>query len=209
TYIRAEESEVLSNFDDMTLVEMIVDSGETAIDNLPVSIRKDKEAVSETIENNVRKLIIDESPVNPRYYSKMSLLLDELIQERRRQTIDYKTYLEQIVKLAKQVARPETEAKYPGMINTPAKRAFYDNLEQVEDSTVKDPHGQYKYHNVSNSRAKMAIALDKAIRDVKKADWRGNRQKEREVEIAIKKVLGDSDQLVKEIFEIAKNQRDY
>jgi len=209
TYIRAEESEVLSNFDDMTLVEMIVDSGETAVDNLPESIRKDKEAVSETIENNVRKLIIDESPVNPRYYSKMSLLLDELIQERRRQTIDYKTYLEQIVKLAKQVARPETEAKYPGMIDTAVKRAFYDNLEQVEDSTVKDHHGQYKYNNDSDSRAKIAIALDKAIRDVKKADWKGNRLKEREVEIAIKKVLGHSDQLIKEILEIAKNQRDY
>jgi len=209
TYIRAEESEVLSNFDDMTLVEMIVDRGETAIDNLPVSIRKDKEAVSETIENNVRKLIIDESPVNPRYYEKMSLLLDELIQQRRRQTIDYKTYLEQIVKLAKQVARPETEAKYPGMIDTPAKRAFYDNLEQLGSSVAKDHQGQYKYNYDSDSRAKMAIALDKAIRDVKKADWRGNRQKEREVEIAIKKVLGDSDQLVKEIFEIAKNQRDY
>jgi len=209
TYIRAEESEVLSNFDDMTLVEMIVDRGESAIDNLPVSIRKNKEAVSETIENNVRKLIIDESPVNPRYYEKMSLLLDELIQERRRQTIDYKTYLEQIVKLAKQVARPETEAKYPGMIDTPAKRAFYDNLDQLEDSMVKDSQGQYKYHNDSDSRAKMAIALDKAIRDVKKADWRGNQQKEREVEIAIKKVLGHSDQLIKEIFEIAKNQRDY
>lgn len=34
-----------------------------------------EEAVAETIENNLRKVIIDEQPVNPRYYEKMSALL--------------------------------------------------------------------------------------------------------------------------------------
>ena len=33
--------------------------------------------LAETIENNVRRLIIDETPVNPKYYEKMSKLLDE------------------------------------------------------------------------------------------------------------------------------------
>lgn len=31
------------------------------------------------IENNVRKTIVDENPVNPKYYEQMSVLLDELI----------------------------------------------------------------------------------------------------------------------------------
>ena len=35
TYIRAEESEQLSAFDDMTLVQLIVERGETAVDALP------------------------------------------------------------------------------------------------------------------------------------------------------------------------------
>ena len=72
TYIRAEESEKLLAFDDLTLVQLIVKRGEKAFDVLPEGIRNDPEAVAETIENNVRRLIIDETAVNPRYYGKMS-----------------------------------------------------------------------------------------------------------------------------------------
>ena len=53
-----------------------------------------------------------------------------------------------------------------------------------------------------------ALALDDAIRDVKKADWRGNRFKEREVRNAIQSVLED-DALADTLFEIVKAQRDY
>ena len=35
-----------------------------------------RRSVAETIENNVRRLIIDEMAVNPKYYEKMSALLD-------------------------------------------------------------------------------------------------------------------------------------
>jgi type I restriction enzyme R subunit len=58
-------------------------------------------------------------------------------------------------------------------------------------------------------REAKALAVDRAIRRVKKADWRGNRFKEREVRNAIKSELGDDEGLVDEIFEIVKNQRDY
>ena len=51
--------------------------------------------------------------------------------------------------------------------------------------------------------------MDSAIRQVKKADWRGNRFKEREVRNVVKGVLGDDDALVDRIFEIMKAQRDY
>src|SRR5205085_8212117 len=58
TYIRAEESKKLSAFDDLTLVQLIVERGEAAVDRLPKSIRENTEAMAETIENNVRRLII-------------------------------------------------------------------------------------------------------------------------------------------------------
>ena len=93
TYIRAEESEKISAFDDMSLVQLIVERGADAVDALPKGIRKNKEAVAETIENNVRKLIIDEQPINPKYYEKMSELLDALIEQRRQEALDYQKYL--------------------------------------------------------------------------------------------------------------------
>ena len=84
-YIRAEESEQVSAFDDMTLVELIVESGEDAVESLPEGLRSNAEAMAETIENNVRRLIIDEMAVNPKYYEKMSELLDALILERKQE----------------------------------------------------------------------------------------------------------------------------
>ena len=54
-----------------------------------------------------------------------------------------------------------------------------------------------------------ALSVDDAIRAVKKADWRGNTFKEREVRNAIKSVLGACERLVDTIFGIVKAQRDY
>ena len=102
--------------------------------------------------------------------------------------MDYKAYLAKIVELTKKVSKPETQSSYPASINSPARRALFDNLDQKEE---------------------LAAQVDTAIRNVKKAGWRGNRFKEREVRIAVKSVLGADDGLVDAIFEIVKNQRDY
>jgi type I restriction enzyme R subunit len=188
TYIRAEDSQKVSAFDDLTLVQLIVERGEAAMDALPDGIRDNKEAMAETIENNVRRVIIDEMAVNPKYYEKMSELLDALIQQRKQDAIDYKEYLKRIVALTKQVKTPETQASYPSAVNTSARRAMYDNLGQ---------------------NAELAVHLDEAILNVKKADWRGNKFKEKEVRTAIKAVLGGDEGQIERIFEIVKSQRDY
>ena len=105
-YIRAEDSTKLSAFDDLWLVDMIVKSGVSAIDALPETIAKDEEAAAETIENNDRKIITDEEPVNPAYYQKMSDLLDALVKRRREGALEYKAYLDEIVELARKVKNP-------------------------------------------------------------------------------------------------------
>ncbi len=201
TYIRAEESEELSTFDDLTLVELIVERGEAAVDMLPEGIRKNSEAVAEAIENNVRRLIIDEMAVNPRYYEKMSELLDALIYQRKQEAIDYKDYLSRIVVLTKRISNPQTQS-YPSSIDSAALRALFDNL-QVQDPTVS-----YDAEPLVDVKASKALAIDSAIRNVKKADWRGNKFKEREVLNAIKSEL-DDENLAEQIFAIVKKQRDY
>ena len=201
TYIRAEESEKASAFDDLTLVELIVKRGEAAIDTLPDGIRGSREAIAETIENNVRRLIIDESSVNPIYYEKMSDLLDALILQRKQEALDYKEYLAKIVELTKQISRPETGASYPSNINSPALRALYDNLDNIE--------AWISAEGESRDREEAALDLDLEIRGKKKADWRGHKIKEREVRGVIRSVLGDREDEVNTIFEIVKAQNDY
>ena len=46
TYIRAEESESLAEFDDLPLVQLIVERGEKAIDKLPPGIRQNPGAIA-------------------------------------------------------------------------------------------------------------------------------------------------------------------
>jgi len=212
TYIRAEESEKLSAFDDLTLVQLIVERGEQAVDMLPKGLRENREATAETIENNVRRLIIDEMAVNPKYYEKMSELLDALIAQRRQEVLDHKAYLARIVELTKQVSQPEATSSYPPRIDSGALRDFYDNLEESSVAVVRErlapPYGDRPEQN-ADGRERLALAIDGAIRAVKKADWRGNRFKEREIRNAIRSQLGDDDALVDAIFEIVKAQRDY
>ncbi len=164
TYIRAEESEKISAFDDLSLVQLVVERGAAFVDALPPGIAKKQEAVAETIENNLRKVIIDEQPINPRYYEKMSDLLDTLIQQRKAQALAYEAYLAGIVALAQQVQDPGSGVVYPSRINSPAKRALYDNLGRLEQ---------------------LALWVDAAVVDSKQDDWRGNRIKTKMVRNAI------------------------
>ena len=211
TYIQAEESEKVSTFDDMTLVELIVRDGEDAIDALPGSMQKDIEAVSSTIENNVRRLIIDETPVNPKYYDKMSRLLNDLIRQRKQEALEYKEYLAQMVVLAKKVNNPSTDTSesYPSTINTSALRSLYDNLVGVQGLKVAQQTPGFPFESTEDVTEATALSLDKTIRAAKMDAWRGDTLKERKIRNAIRSELDGNDELVDAIFDIAKHQDEY
>lgn len=211
TYIQAEESEKVSAFDDMSLIQLIVERGADAVNALPEGIRNHKEAVMEAIENNVRRLIIDESPINPKYYEKMSELLDALIKQRKSEALGYKKYLEKIVELTRKAKNPTAGASYPKAVNTAARRALYDNFGRSEA---------------------FALQVDEAVRAFRQDDWRANIFKVRKLRGAIKtavemymkqsgaspvpvkesykgKNIAPEDELVEEILELVKNQHEY
>jgi type I restriction enzyme, R subunit len=210
TYIRADESEKISAFDDMSLIQLIVERGPDAAAEKVKGVMKTDEAVAETIENNVRKLIINESPVDPAYYDKMSKLLDALIELRRKGVMSYKEYLEKIAKLTKDATMPGGgPGGYPASVKTAAQRALYNNLGNDEGR---------------------ALAVDAAITGSRQDGWKTNTMKTKRVRIAIRDVLvkaaaqpiavnaanqdtaqGDYpvEVLTDQILELAKHQNDY
>ncbi|MEY4548333.1 MAG: hypothetical protein RL685_4528 [Pseudomonadota bacterium] len=188
TYIRAEESQKVSEFDELSLIQLIVQRGAEAVEALPKPIRENEGAAAETIENNVRKLILDESPINPKYYDKMSQLLDALIAQRKQNALSYQQYLEQIVELTRQSQQGPQGAAYPAAIDSPAKRALYDNLGRNEP---------------------LVIAMDSAVRQKVQDAWRSNVMKTRRVRQAIADVLGEADDRIEPTLELIKNQNDY
>lgn len=192
SYLGAEESRVLSNFEDLSLVDLIVEGGKDALGELPDKIKLNKEAMAETIENNLRKVIIEENPTNPAYFEKMSTLLDELIRLRKQQAEAYEEYLNEIIELAKKVKKPEQSNSYPAAINTTAKRALYDNLERNET---------------------LAEDLHQAILYTKKDSWRDNKFKTKEVRLKIEEILNTNGIVtpdeIERILDLVKNQTEY
>lgn len=188
TYIRADDSEAVSTFDELSLVQLIVERGvETAVSALPPGIQKSEKAVSETIENNVRQLIIDETPINPKYYDRMSTLLDALIVQRKRQALDYQAYLQEIGELTKQVKQGPSAADYPQIFDTQEKRAFYDFLGKDEALAIR-----------------VIQALEASVQD----DWRQNTFKRRKVKLAVKAELNGDEAWAEAFVDSAHNQRD-
>jgi type I restriction enzyme, R subunit len=170
TYIQADEPETISPFGDMTLLEIIEKTGiYDAIGTLPNGIKNNKQAVAETIENNVRMKIIREHLIDPSFFESMSTLLAEVIRERKENAINYAEYLERIAKLVQQVNEGKADDT-PEALKTPAQRVIYNNL-------GKD--------------VQLAILIDLAIKKSKRDGFRGNLPKEREIKSSIYNTLRD------------------
>jgi type I restriction enzyme R subunit len=188
TYIQAKPSEVISNFSDTGLIQLIVKMGAGAIDKLPDGIKKDPETVAETVVNNIRRLIIDERPTNPKYYDKMSTLLDAILEERRKGALEYKDYLARLLETAAKLGKAESDTPYPDWANNGARRALFDFF--LPDS-------------------ELAIAIDAVVRHTKPDSWVGNPLKERKVRRAIAKSLPVEFDRLDELFELVKARHEY
>ena len=208
TYIEADEPRKISPFDNMGLLELIVKTGiGAAIDSLPGGLKADKEAVAETIENNVRSKIIKEHLSDPGFYEKMSALLDEIIRYRREKADKYEEYLLRIAELAKKVAAGKDEG-LPAALDTPGKRALYNNLKLHERAPqAADKVGEYL--SSGDPAADLALRLDATVRQTRPDGWRGIQARENQIKAALLPLLGHNVPEVERIFLIIKQQPEY
>ena len=187
TYIEADEPRSISPFDNMSLMDIIVKTGiADAIASQLGGLRGNRNAIAETIENNVRSKIIKEHLNDPAFYEKMSKLLDEIIKDRKARAMSYEEYLKQIAELAKNVGAGHSEDT-PKTLDTPGKRALYNNLNQNEE---------------------LAINIDTAVKEKRHDDWRGIKAREQVIKSALFDVLKDESE-VERIFLIIKAQKEY
>lgn len=211
TYIEADAPRKISPFDTMPLLDLIVKIGiADAINSLPDGLKGNKNAVAETIENNVRSKIIKEHLNDPAYYDKMSAILDEIIKFRKEQAENYEEYLKQIAELAKRVAAGQAEDT-PEQLDTPGRRALYNNLMQGASSGtpsgVADPspaYGNASKKDVLN----LAIRIDETVKHTRPDGWRGVQAKENVIKAALYGILQDVAE-VERIFVIVEKQKEY
>ncbi|MBZ9859699.1 type I restriction endonuclease subunit R [Mesorhizobium sp. CA12] len=187
TYIEAAEPRKISPFDGMSLLELIVKSGiADAISSQLSGLKGNKDAIAETIENNVRSKIIKEHLNDPAFYEKISALLDEIIASRKAKAIEYEVYLRRIAEIAQRVEAGQAQG-VPPALDTPGKRALYNNLGLDEA---------------------LALKVDEAVRTSRPDSWRGVQPREQQIKAALYKVLQEFAE-VERVFLIVKAQKEY
>ncbi len=206
TYVQADEPRKISPFDNMGLLDLIVKTGiGDAIAQQLGGLNGNKGAIAETIENNVRRKIIKEHLNDPAYYEKMSALLDEIIAARKSKAIEYEAYLKRIAELAKKVEIGFAEST-PTTLNTPGKRALYNNLRSASAGQVHEPPAAYNQD--ADKELKLALEIDQVVRQVRPDGWRGIQSREQVIKAALYGVLKNVDE-VERIFLIIKAQSEY
>lgn len=169
-YVKAEDSEVIAKLDDTSFLDIVAAQNEEQLNDLPDELKDEYgRASAETVEANLREVIRKDSPFNPAYYGKLSIILQELIDKRKKEMLDYEEYMKELIELVKK-ARGKSANSYPESIKTPGMRALYDNL------------GQNEY---------LAIRAHEVIKENALVGFRDNRLKQRKLIKALAKLLGD------------------
>ncbi|WP_198513225.1 type I restriction endonuclease subunit R [Helicobacter pylori] len=185
-YIKATDSKTLIKIEDQGLCEVLAQMDINDFNKALSQVFKNESSMAESIANNTKKRIIEKEASDPKYYEKLSSLLNDLILQFREKKLTYLEYLQQIQNLAKKVIDKE-DRNYPKKINTNALKTLYDNLDENEA---------------------LSLETDACIRGNKKDGWVGHNQKEKNLKIALKKIIKD-EILLENIFNLAKHIEEY
>lgn len=185
-YVKAEDSEVIAKLDDTSFLDIVAAQNEEQLNDLPDELKDEYgRASAETVEANLREVIRKDSPFNPAYYGKLSIILQELIDKRKKEMLDYEEYMKELIELVKK-ARGKSANSYPESIKTPGMRALYDNL------------GQNEY---------LAIRAHEIIKENAIVGFRESLMKRKKIIRALAKLLGD--EMALKICDIIKLHDEY
>jgi type I restriction enzyme R subunit len=203
TYIEADEPRKISPFDDIGLLDLVLRSGiAEAIASKLGELKGDRNAIAETIENNVRSRIMKGQLTDPAYYEKMSALLDEIIRFRKDHADRYEEYLKRIANLAKGMQAGHGDELDP-RLSSPGKRALYNNLKKAGIERSSDEVAES-----ADPYLTMALDLDEAVKRVRPDAWRGFQAREQVIKRTLFEHLKDESE-VERLFLIIKAQAEY
>lgn len=184
-YLTASDAQKIGDFKDLTLLDFVEKEGETLTGD---GDENHKEGAAESIENNIRRKVVERSTVNPKYYASMSAILHKLILEREQGVINYAELLKRYIQLVKDIEKPEDTGKYPDSIcKSKALMAIYDNVGKDEA---------------------LALKIHQAVLDNKMADFRSNPVVVKRIQKALFEILGNYDQVV-QLYKIIEKQEEY
>jgi type I restriction enzyme R subunit len=205
TYIQADPAADLGNLSSLSLTELIIETG--IHDAIALKLNQkgqlSKNAIAEGIINNVCKTIIRDQLTDPRFYAEMSALLNDLIQQRRSETLAYEDFLLKAEALVKRLAKKNPIDGIPAVLHgKPEAIVLFNNLASIAATIFQCPADD-------DHKAALALELDLAMREKAPAGWKGDDTREKQVLNALFPIMARDRTATFAIFEIIKNQPGY
>lgn len=209
TYVQADPAQELGDLSGLTLTELIVQTGihDAIARKLNAKGNLSKNAIAETIINNVRKTIIRSQLTDPRFYQEMSKLLEDLIRQNRADAVAYEAWLKSAEALAIRLARKESGDETPSILaGRAAATVIYRNLPTILAAlTPLVQEGDAEKEKL----AQLALQIDQAMREKAPAGWKGDAAREAQVRNALYPLVEKNRDATVALFELVKNMPNY
>ena len=212
TYIQADAAAGLGQLGEMSLTELIVETGihDAIARKLNEKGKLSRNAIAEGIINNVRKTIIREQLTDPHFYGQMSLLLDDLIRQNRADAAAYEEFLRKAEALVQRLAARHPETGIPAALHGKREATvIYNNLPRIlvaggVPAAIAEPDPE-----ASEKRLKLALEVDRTMRERAPAGWKGDQAREAQVLNALFPLLDRNREATLALFELVKHQPGY
>ena len=212
SYIQADAAAPLGQLGDLSLTELIVQTGihDAIAKQLNEKGKLSRSSIAEGIINNVRRTIIREQLTDPRFYEQMSALLEDLIRQDRQEAAAYEEFLRKAEELVKKLAAKHSRDGLPAALHGMQEAAvIYNNLPTIlaagkPAAAVGEPDPMPDDKLVS-----LALEIDRAMRESAPAGWRGSQAREAQVQNALFPLLDRDRVATHALFELIKNMPGY
>lgn len=205
TYIQADPAADLGELGEMSLTELIIETGihDAIAKKLNEKGKLSKNAIAEGIINNVRKTIIRDQLTDPRFYTQMSKLLDDLIKQSRTDTAAYEEFLRKAEDLVKRLSNRHPDTDIPSTLHGRHEATvIFNNLSTIVATNFICPTDD-------GEKAALALNIDMAVREHAPAGWKGDQAREAQVLNVLFPILGRDREATLALFEMIKNQPGY
>lgn len=164
-YVEAKHSEVLAKLDDLSFLDLIDKPGDGGDLHKAEKEVGGQGGMAETLTANVRRIIMRKRDANPEEYDKFSERLNQLLDELRRGAIEYKEYMNRLIQMCRDMRGGHD---YPQSIDTPCKKALYDNLDEEEDLAnsvylAAEENAEIGWRDHNLRKKKLRKAIDKVL----------------------------------------------
>ena len=213
TYVQADPAEDLGGLNQMSLMEAIVETGihNAIARKLNEKGRLSRNAIAEGIINNVRSTIVRNQLTDPRFYEQMSKLLDDLIKQGREDAAAYEEFLQKAEALAKRLAGGQSDQDVPTALHGKREATvIYRNLPEILAVEYAGTDGLAgTLAESGKSFVRLAIEIDRVMKEQAPANWKGDQAKEAQVLNALFPQMNRDPQATRALFELVKNQPGY